>query len=61
MKIIQRCEVSVNVADPGRIGEFQIERMKPGFANEIYGLFLRGKIQANSGRLLSIRFSCCNP
>ena len=60
MKIIQRCEVSVNVADPGRIGEFQIERMKPGFANEIYGLFLRGKIQANSGRLLSIRFSCCN-
>ncbi|MBI1731288.1 MAG: sulfotransferase [Gammaproteobacteria bacterium] len=60
MRIIQRCEISVNVADPGRIGEFRIERMKPGFANEIFSLFLRGTIQTGRGRLAAIRFSSCN-
>jgi hypothetical protein len=59
-RVIHRVNVSVSVGDPRRVAEFHVERRKPGFANEIYGLFLRGRIRAAAGRLQSLRFSCCN-
>lgn len=57
MNVIEQCELRIEVAEPERIPEFQLTRVKPGFANEVYGLFLKGRIAASGQGLLAIEFA----
>lgn len=54
--VIERCDICIEVAEPEKIAEFHLTRVKPGFAKEIFGLFLKGRITPAADGLRSIDF-----